>query len=81
MKRVQILLDEDVYETLRRRAFERRKSLAAVVREILQERLQPAPRHKRRLTLKDFPWIGSFSSKDPYPVSEQHDRALAEAEW
>jgi len=81
MRRVQIQIDEETYEALRRRAFERRQSLAATIREILSQKMPRGARRRRRLTLADFPWVGSFSSKDPYTVSEEHDRALAETEW
>jgi hypothetical protein len=80
MRRVQIQLDERTYEALRRRAFARRLSISAMVREVLQEKLRSG-RRMRRLTMKDFPWIGSFASKDPYVVSEEHDRALGEGPW
>lgn len=81
MKRLQIQLDEATYEALRRRAFQRRRSLSATIRDLLAEQLA-GRRERRKLTLKDFPWISSFSRKDPYPVSEEHDRALSELdEW
>lgn len=80
MRRVQIQLDEATYEALRRRAFRRRQSLSAAVREILARHLG-ANRRRRRPTLADFPWVGAASVEDPYCVSEEHDRALAEGEW
>jgi hypothetical protein len=80
MRRVQIQLDERTYEAMRRRAFERRQSLAAAIRELLQERLEARPR-KRRLTMKDFPWIGAIKTGKRDNVSERHDEILGEGPW
>ncbi|MDQ7842498.1 MAG: ribbon-helix-helix protein, CopG family [Armatimonadota bacterium] len=80
MRRVQLQLDESTYEALRRRAFARRQSLAATVRELLRQQLSRS-RPRRRFRLEDFSSIGAASVKDPYPVSEQHDRALTEDRW
>ena len=78
MRRIQIPLDEITYENLRRLAFLRRRSLAATIRDVLHRELG-APAGKRHRNELSF--VGAGSSRDPYPVSEQHDRALAEAEW
>jgi hypothetical protein len=78
MRRIQIQLDETTYESLRRQAFLRRRSLAATIRDLLHRELR-APSGKRRR--KELSFVGAGSSRDPYPVSEQHDRALAEGEW
>jgi len=78
MRRVQIQLDEATYENLRREAFLHRRSLAATVRELLRRELGTPARRQRR---QEFSFIGAGSSTDPYPVSEEHDRALAESEW
>jgi hypothetical protein len=55
MKRTQIYLDDELYETLRRVAFEQRKSVAHVAREAIQRYLaasgqKPAPRAAREQT-------------------------------
>lgn len=81
MRRVQLQLDEATYEALRRRAFRRRQSLSAAVREILARHLGVSRPRRKRSTLADFPWVGAASVNDPYCVSEDHDRALAEIEW
>ncbi len=78
MRRVQIQLDETTYESLRRQAFLRRRSLAATIRDLLHRGLGTPARRQRR---QEFSFVGAGSSKDPYTVSEQHDRALAEGEW
>ncbi|HEX4841880.1 MAG TPA: hypothetical protein VFV60_06900 [bacterium] len=78
MRRIQIQLDESAYENLRRLAFLRRRSLAATIRDLLHRELgDPAGRRRR----KEWSFGDAGSSRDPYPVSEQYDRALAEAEW
>ena len=68
-----------MYEVLRRRAFARRQSLAATIREVLEEKL--VARRRRRLTLRDFPWVGAFASGQPDNVSERHDEVLGEGRW
>lgn len=80
MKRTQIQLDERTYETLRRRAFEKGCSFSALVRELLTHSLGTS-RTKRRLTIKDFTFIGAGRSRQGRlsPVSERHDEALEEA--
>jgi hypothetical protein len=78
MKRIQIQLDEVTYENLRRLAFSRRRSLAATIRDLLHRELgAPAGKPRR----KALSFVGAGSSKDQFPVSEEHDRALAESEW
>lgn len=78
MRRIQIQLDEITYESLRRLAFLRRWPLAATIRDLVRRELG-APVSKRRR--KELSFVGAGSSRDPYPVSEGHDRALAEGEW
>lgn len=50
--------------------------MASIVRESL-EKSEP----RRKLTMKDFSWIGKGRSEqgDLAPVSENHDDALADA--
>ena len=79
MKRLQIQLDEALYDALRRRAFEEQAAMASVVRDALAGSFgtpQPPPR-----TLDDFGFIGAGSSEPPLegPVSVRHDEFLDEA--
>lgn len=78
MRRIQIQLDETTDERLRRQAFLRRRSLAATIRELLHRGLGAPARRQR---WQEFSFIGAGSSKDPYAVSKEHDRALAEGAW
>lgn len=79
MKRTQVQLDEATYQLLRRKAFDRGISLAALIREVLNEYLRVGPAQRRRV--EDFTFIGSgYSAKSALdPISERHDEALAEA--
>ncbi len=79
MKRAQIQLDEEVYEVLRSRAFQEKKSISGVIREIIRKEVT-LPGHSRSSTVKDFGFVASGQSKqDPLkPVSERHDEALME---
>jgi plasmid stability protein len=80
MKRTQIQLDERTYAALRRRAYERGCSISALARELLTEALGTRPA-KKRLSLKDFSFVGAGRSEqgELAPVSERHDEALAQA--
>ena len=82
MKRTQIQLDEETFEQLRRTAYERRTSMAEVIREAVAEYLVDGKKGsaERKLTLADFPWIGMVKAGDTGPVnwSEDHDDILAE---
>jgi predicted DNA-binding protein len=80
MKRAQIQLDEEVYELLRHRAFNEKKSIAGVIREIIEKDISQCDRH-RSSSVKDFAFIGTGRSKQGLlkPVSERHDEALEEA--
>lgn len=78
MRKIQIQLDKITYEDLRRLAFLGRRVLAATIRDLLHRKLG-APFGER--PRKTFSFVGAGSSRDPYPVSEEHDRALAEGEW
>jgi len=77
MKRTQIQLEDETYQLLRRQAFEHGKSISAVVREILEEKLR-AP--NRRFRVEDLTFIGAGESELSRwdPISENHDEALAE---
>jgi hypothetical protein len=78
MRRIHIHLDEITYGNLRRLAFFCGRSLAATIRDLLHHELGDPVDKRRR---KEWSFVGAGSSRDPYPVSEQHDRALAESEW
>ena len=78
MIRTQVQLDEATYHVVRAKAFERGISMAALIRELLQEQLATKPARRRRI--EDFKFIGSGRSEpsDLDPLSERHDEALAE---
>ncbi len=80
MRRTQIQLDEPTYEALRRRAFEEKRSLSAIIRRLLAEALE-GERPRRRGSLKKFASVGAGHSRQGRlsPVSERHDEALADA--
>jgi len=81
MRRLLVQLDEKTFSRLKKRAIKEERSMASIVRESL-EKSEP----RRKLTMKDFSWIGKGRSEqgDLAPVSENHDDALAEvilARW
>lgn len=73
MIRVQIQLDPDTREALRRRAFEEGKSASAVAREILEGALRSGRASKPKY---DFSDIIGIIKNDPENVSENHDDYL-----
>ncbi len=81
MLRCQVLLDPETQEALRQRAFEERKSMSAVAREILREALKVRPERDRKGKRDRYNWsfIGKFhdSATD---VSERHDDYLNEGD-
>jgi plasmid stability protein len=75
---VQVQLDPETREALRRRAFEEGKSASAVAREILQRALRSSakPDSDTERRAKDlFPFIGIIKD-DPESVAENHDDYL-----
>jgi hypothetical protein len=80
MKRAQIQLEEEMYDSLRHRAFKEKKSIAGVIREIIKKEITPSDR-SHRSTIKDFTFVGIGRSRQGLfkPVSERHDEALEEA--
>jgi hypothetical protein len=79
MKRLQIQLDEALYDAVRRRAFEEQASMASVVRDAIAGSIgTPEPRLR---TLEDYGFIGAGSSEPPPDgaVSVRHDAYLDEA--
>jgi len=77
MKRAQIQLDEEVYELLRRRAFQEKRSIAKVIREIISKEITPSDRSSPS-SIKNFTFIGAGRSKQGIlkPISERHDEVL-----
>ena len=80
MKRAQIQLEEDMYDQLRRRAFNEKKSISGIIREIVGRGII-LPHGSRHLSIKDFKFIAVGRSRQGTlkPVSERHDEALREA--
>jgi hypothetical protein len=79
MKRTQVQFDEEVYEALRRRAFERGISMSALLRQVLREHLVPQSGPFR---VEDFRFIGSGRGgvrRKGKAISELHDQEIAEA--
>jgi hypothetical protein len=78
MKRAQIQLEEETFEILRQRAFEEKKSIAGIIREVIQKEMT-LPSRKKPLSVKEFQFIGAGKSPQPQgslaPVSERHDQA------
>ncbi|MBI3013874.1 MAG: hypothetical protein HYY65_02145 [Candidatus Tectomicrobia bacterium] len=80
MKRTQIQLDERTYEALRRQASKKGCSISSLACDLLAQSMGTG-KAKRRLTIKDFTFIGAGRSRQDRfsPVSERHDEALEEA--
>ena len=78
MKRTQLQLDEDTYQTLRAQAYEEGVSIAGLVRKILRQHLFDAPQRPRNI--QEFSFIASGQSEESEldPISEHHDEALAQ---
>ncbi|MBI4253322.1 hypothetical protein HY623_04075 [Candidatus Uhrbacteria bacterium] len=79
MKRTQLQLEEELYTTLRERAFQEHSSVASVIRTMLREQMRPSivcrtPKH----TIKDFSFIGAGASrgKGAGTISKRHDEEL-----
>lgn len=81
MKRTQVLLDEQTYNQVKRMAYNKGKSMSAVIRELLGKAIRPAPSKDRAIALSDFSFIGSAHEKEPDDVSVRHDDVLGEKEW
>ncbi len=80
MKRAQIQLEEDLFETLRSRAFREKRSIAAVIRDILKKDTASA-RYPTPASIQNFRFVAAGRSRQGAlkPVSEKHDEALAVA--
>ena len=81
MRRTQVQLDEATYEALRRKSYEERRSISALIRDLVARSVETAPPRSRPRSLAEFPFIGAGRSKQGRlaPVSERHDEALADA--
>lgn len=75
MRRLQLQLDEDIHEALLLRAYQERKSLSAVAREVLGAGLGLAKNAARERQSFKFIASGRSGRKD---VSVRHDEALSE---
>ena len=82
MRRMQVQLDDAVYEAVRHRAHEQGRSMASVVRETLSEVFgAEAGEQDAKRTLEDFTFVGMGCDPDPpsdVPVSVDHDKWFAE---
>ena len=78
MRRTQVQLNETTYELAKQRAFAENKSMAAVIRDAVEQYLTSSD--SRLEGLESFGFIGSGRSMPggPQPLSERHDEALAE---
>ena len=79
MKRTQVQLDDATYDMVRRRAFEDRRSMSAVIRETLAAAF--ATERKVAVRVGDLGFVGAGRSRQSpgEPVSEHHDDAFATA--
>lgn len=80
VKRTQIQLEEHIYDSLRRRAFQEKKSVAGVIREIIEKELAH-PGQAQPSSIQNFAFVAVDRSRQGglKPVSEHHDEALEEA--
>lgn len=76
MVRTQMQIDEPTYEKLRETAHRQRRSMSAVVRDILHEHLDRTA-ESRGIAGKTFHFIsaGASGHRD---IAERHDEALSE---
>ena len=73
MKRTQISLTEHEYDFVRREARRRRMSMAAVLRELVRDRMRRQSRLPSDHPLRNIIALGRG---DGAPVSEKHDEYL-----
>ena len=80
MRRAQIQLEEETFEVLRQRALQEKKSIAGLIRELIDKEMA-LQSQKKPLSPKDFRFIAAGKSLQGFlkPVSERHDQALEEA--
>jgi hypothetical protein len=75
MKRAQIQLEEETFEVLRQRAFQEKKSISGIIREVIQKEMALSS-PKKPLSAKELRFIGAGKSLQGSlkPVSEKHDQ-------
>ena len=76
MTRTQLQLDDDTYDALRLRAYQERKSLSNVARDLLRAGLGLS-KGVEADTSQEFSFVGSGASGRG-DISLRHDEALAE---
>jgi hypothetical protein len=80
MRRTLIQLDEATHAELRRLAYEQGRSMASLVRETLTHAFGTKRGRGRSGGLGEYPFVAAGSSRPAgYTLSEEHDRALADA--
>ena len=77
MRRTLIQFDEDTYGKLRHRAFQEKRSMSSVARDLIARGLAPRKR-KKTTRIEQFRSVGAGKSQQGRlaPVSERHDDAL-----
>jgi hypothetical protein len=81
MRRTLIQLDEDTHRRLRQLAFKQRRSIAAVVRDMVAEGLDATRGRRSPTRIHQVTSVAAGRSRQGRlaPVSERHDDALASA--
>ncbi len=78
MHRLQVHLEEEVYQLLRQEAFARGVSISELVRRIVRRHLEAGGEEASGISLS-FVGMGESVQGRLAPVSERHDEALWEA--
>jgi ribbon-helix-helix CopG family protein len=80
VKRTQIQLDEATYEAVRQRSYEERRSMSAVIRDLVARSVGTTASKPPGRPIAKFSFIGAGRSRQGRlsPVSERHDEALAD---
>ena len=81
MRRTQVLLDEVTYQAVKREAQARDRSMSELLRQVLRQQLGSRPKERRHVNDLGFVSLGRSNQRPGdrlYPISEQHDEALAE---
>lgn len=74
MRKTQIQLEEEMYEAVRRRAYERKVSMAEVIREAVANDLGLS---REQATSSTLSFVGIGAAAAGRPVSEDHDDELS----
>lgn len=77
MVRTQIQLDETTYKEIKKIAYQQGKSMAEIIRVVVDRGLKTGAKTEKKLSLADFKIIGKYRSKKKN-ISENHDDYLAE---